>query len=183
MMVTLPHLHHATIFQPCSRHGSHGSRNYPIIMLFMHRNPNSPFGPMHRHPAAVHLGAYFGEFKVERIALHMEQGTGPTACACAGSKVQSARFLSSVSTKRCLDATKARSWITWISENQQRHKYINTKIHKYLDHCTCNEHEEKNTLGLHGAVNRLLLPVQLENYGAIKIRLRLMAHTYVPILA
>ena len=34
------------------------------------------------------------------------------------------------------------------------------KVHKYLDQCTCNEHEEKNILGLHGAADRLLLPVQ-----------------------
>ena len=75
-----------------------------------------------------------------------------------------ARFLSSVSIKKCLDATKAWSWIiARMSTN------TNTKIQKYLDHC--NEHEEKNTLGLHGPVDRLLLPVhhiQLENYGAIK---------------
>ena len=42
-------------------------------------------------------------------------------------------------------------------KNEHRHKYTNAKEHKYLDHCTCNEHEEKNTLGLHGAVDRLLL--------------------------
>ena len=75
-----------------------------------------------------------------------------------------ARFLSSVSIKKCFDATKAWYWIiARMSTN------TNTKVHKYLDHC--NEHEEKNTLGLHGAVDRLLLPVhhiQLENYGAIK---------------
>ena len=160
-MVTLPHLHHATIFQPCSRHGSHGSRNYPIIMLFMHRNPNSPFGPMHRHPAGVHLAPPNTCSPPTRL-VHREQGREST--------VLSTRFLSSVSTKKCLDATKARSWI---SENQHRHKYISTKIHKYLDHCTCNEHEEKNNLGLHGAVDRLLLSVyhiQYANYDFQLIR-------------
>ena len=40
-------------------------------------------------------------------------------------------------------------------KNEHRHRYTNTK--KYLDHCTCNEHEEKNFLGLHCAVDRLLL--------------------------
>ena len=52
-------------------------------------------------------------------------------------------------------------------KNEHRHKYTNAKTHKYLDHCTCNEHEEKNTLGLHGAVDRLLLSVhhiQFANY-------------------
>ena len=52
-------------------------------------------------------------------------------------------------------------------KNEHRHKYTNAKIHKYLDHCTCNEHEEKDTLGLHGAVDRLLLSVdhiQFANY-------------------
>ena len=40
-------------------------------------------------------------------------------------------------------------------------KYTNSKIQiqKYLDHCTCDEHEENNALGLHGAVNRFLLSV------------------------
>ena len=52
-------------------------------------------------------------------------------------------------------------------KNEHRHKYKNEKIHKYLDHCTCNEHEEKDTLGLHGADDRLLLSVdhiQFANY-------------------
>ena len=45
-------------------------------------------------------------------------------------------------------------------------KYTNTK--KYLDHYTCNKHKEKNTPGLHGAINRFLLSVhhiQFPNYG------------------
>ena len=71
-------------------------------------------------------------------------------------------MVSSVSISKCLDATKAWSWIiARMSTN------TNTKIHKYLDHCTCNEHEEKDTLGLHGAVERLLLSVdhiQFANY-------------------
>ena len=111
---------------------------------------------MHRHPAGVHLAPPNTCSPPTRL-VHREQGREST--------VLSTRFLSSVSTKKCLDATKARSWI---SENQHRHKYISTKIHKYLDHCTCNEHEEKNTLGLHGAVDRLLLSVhhiQSTNYG------------------
>ena len=52
-------------------------------------------------------------------------------------------------------------------KNEHRHKYTNAKTHKYLDHYTCNEHEEKNTLGLHGAVDQLLLSVdhiQFANY-------------------
>ena len=59
-----------------------------------------------------------------------------------------------VSTKKCfdLDATKAWSWIIARMSTD-----TNTKIHKYLDHCTCDEHEEKKILGLHGAVDRLLL--------------------------
>ena len=31
------------------------------------------------------------------------------------------------------------------------------KVYKYLDHCICNEHEEKNVLGPHGAVDQLQL--------------------------
>ena len=46
-------------------------------------------------------------------------------------------------------------------KNEHRNKY---KIHKYLDHCTGNDHEEKNTLGLHGAVDRLLLSVHHIQY-------------------
>ena len=103
----------------------------------MHHTPACLFWSMHRHPEGVHP-KYFG--------THREQGRRST--------VLSTRFLSSVSTKKCLDATN--EW-SWISGNQHRHKYISTKIHKYLDHCTCDEHEEKKILGLHGAVGRLQL--------------------------
>ena len=72
-----------------------------------------------------------------------------------GSTALSTRFLSSVSTKKCLDDTKAWSWI--IARMSTDTDTLTQKVHKYLDHCTCNEHEEKNILGLHGAVDRLLL--------------------------
>ena len=126
--------------------------------------------PVHRHHAGKRWGA---GVQSTRLVLHREQfalGKSRGSREILWSTVLSTSFLSSVSTKKCLDATKARSWI---SENQHRHKYKNTQIHKYLDHCTCNEHEEKNTLGLHGAVDRLLLSVhhiQYANYDFQLIR-------------